>query len=116
MYTGARLLSSIDYLTKLYWSVDALNKRFPNGYEPFQMITRLCEEAGELAKEVNHFEGSGIKRQKMGEPDRAHLTKEVFDVLRAALCIARYYSIEPELYELIDTNIQRCREEGLLGD
>jgi NTP pyrophosphatase (non-canonical NTP hydrolase) len=46
-----------------------LNKRFPDGNQPFQIITCLCEEAGELAQVVNHFEGS-VKRQKMGEPSR----------------------------------------------
>ncbi len=63
---------------------------------------------------VNHFEGTDAKRQKMGEPSREHLTKEVFDVLCAVLSIARYYGIEQELHELIDTNIARCWEQGLL--
>lgn len=104
----------MDDLTKLYLSVEALNKRFPDGNQPFRIITRLCEEAGELAQVVNHFEGSGIKRQKMGEPSREHLTKEVFDVLRVALSIASYYGIEQELHELIDTNIAHYQKQGLL--
>ena len=107
-------MDSTDYLAKLYLSVEALNKRFPDGNQPFQIITRLCEEAGELAQVVNYFEGADVKRQKMGEPIREHLTKEVFGVLRAALSIACYYGIEQELHELIDTNIARCREQGLL--
>ena len=107
-------MNSGDYLTKLSLSAEALNKRFPDGNQPFQIITRLCEEAGELAQVINHFEGSGVKRQKMGEPSREHLTKEVFDVLRVALSIARYYGIEQELHELIDTDIARCQEQGLL--
>ncbi len=107
-------MDSTDYLIKLYLSVEALNKRFPDGNQPFRIITRLCEEAGELAQVVNHFEDTDAKRQKMGEPSREHLTKEVFDVLRAILSIACYYGIEQELHELIDTNIARCREHGLL--
>ena len=109
-------MNSTDYLAKLYLSVDALNKRFPNGQEPFRIITRLCEEAGELAQAVNHFEDTGVKRQKMGEPSREHLSKEVFDVVRAALSIARHYHIEKELYEMIDSNIKQCREQGLLEE
>lgn len=35
-----------DYFEKLYHIVDGLNRRFPDGNEPFQIITRLCEEAG----------------------------------------------------------------------
>lgn len=107
-------MDSSDYLEKLYWSVDALNKSFPDGQEPFRIITRLCEESGELAQVVNHFEGTGVKRQKMSEPDHEHLTKEIFDVLRASLSIARYYGIEGNLREMIDENIERCQKEGLL--
>jgi NTP pyrophosphatase (non-canonical NTP hydrolase) len=39
-------------------------------------MTRLLEECGELAKEVNHFEGTGIKRQKYGEPDKTTWPKK----------------------------------------
>jgi NTP pyrophosphatase (non-canonical NTP hydrolase) len=91
-----------DNLEKLYRIVDRLNNRFPNGNDPFQIITRLCEEAGELAKEVNHFQGTGVKVQKHGAPNRAKLAKEVQDVLCAALNVARYYDIEDELRLSID--------------
>lgn len=98
-----------DYLDTLYSIVDALNERFPNGNTPFQIIARLCEEAGELAKTVNHFEGTGIKMQKYGEPDRMELAKEVQDVIRSVLSIARYYGIEQELQVSIDESYQKSR-------
>lgn len=74
-------MDSVDYLTKLSLSAEALNKRFSDGNQPFQIITRLCEEAGELAQVVNHFEGSGIilfhkshvmllSSTEIGEPDK----------------------------------------------
>lgn len=100
-------MSDTQYLEMLYRIVDGLNARFPNGNEPFQMVARLCEEAGELAAVVNHFEGTGIKRQKHGEPDPAALAKEVQDVLRAALAIARYYGIEDQLRASIDESYRR---------
>lgn len=96
---------------KLYHIVDGLNARFVNGNEPFQMVARLCEEAGELAKEVNHFEGMGIKVQKHGEPDKVVLVKEVQDVIRVALSIARYYGIEGELERSIDGSYEKLRNE-----
>ena len=55
----------------------ALYRRFPEGNQPYQIMTRLLEEAGELAKEVNHFEGSGIKAQKYGPPSREDFAKEI---------------------------------------
>lgn len=96
-----------DNLEKLYRIVDRLNNRFPDGNDPFQIITRLCEEAGELAKEVNHFQGTGVKVQKHGTPDRTKLAKEVQDVLCAALSVARYYDIEDELRLSIDTYYEK---------
>ncbi|HLL80704.1 MAG TPA: hypothetical protein VKT25_14445 [Ktedonobacteraceae bacterium] len=91
-----------EMLQTLYLIVDKYNARFPGGNTPFHTITRLCEEAGELAGAVNHFEGTGIKREKHGEPDRAALAKEVFDVMLAALSIARYYGVEQELQGVIE--------------
>lgn len=97
---------------KLYQIVDGLNHRFPDGNDPFQIITRLCEEAGELAKDVNHFEGTGTKLQKYGAPDRAKLAKEVQDVIHTALCIARYYGIEDDLRFSIDRVYGNLVREG----
>ena len=95
---------------------EGLRQRFPNGEDPFQMVTRLAEECGELAAQVNHFEGVGIKRQKHGEPDRAKLAKEVQDVLRCALQIAVYYGIEAELEASINHSYEKMKAEGLIGD
>lgn len=95
---------------------EGLRKRFPHGENPFQIVTRLAEECGELAAQVNHFEGSGIKRQKHGEPDRHKLAKEVQDVLRCALQIAAYYGIEAELEATIHNSYEKMKAEGLIGD
>jgi NTP pyrophosphatase (non-canonical NTP hydrolase) len=99
-------------LQHLYEVACGLNRRFPDGQEPFKIITRLTEEAGELAAEINHFEDTGIKRLKHGEPDRAHLAKEVQDVLRAALSIVIYYGIEAELEQSIQASYASLLAEG----
>lgn len=92
------------------------NHRFPKGNDPFQMMTRLLEECGELAQEVNHFEGTGIKLQKYGEPDKNRLAKEVMDVLRGALQVAMYYGIEDELQSAIENSYKRLKQEGYLPE
>jgi len=101
-------------MDKLYAITRALNRRFPNSNEPFQIVTRLLEECGELAEQVNHFEGSVTKREKYGEPDRAKMAKEVMDVIRCALQIAMYYGIEQELEATINERYQRAETEGLI--
>lgn len=54
-------------LNKLIPITKGLNRRFTDGDNPFQIATRLLEECGELAKEINQFEGCGVKREKYGE-------------------------------------------------
>ena len=86
--------------------------RFPEGNDPYQMMTRLLEESGELAQQVNHFEGSGVKREKYGEPDRKKLAKEAMDVLRCAAGVVAYYGIDAEVEELLLQSYQRLYQEG----
>jgi len=101
-------------MKKLYDMVEGYFKRFPQGVEPFQMTARLLEECGEVASEVNHFEGSGIKRLKHGEPSKDALAGEIKQALVALMQIAVYYSVEEELEKSIDESLQRMREEKLI--
>ena len=102
-------------MEKLYKITHGLMKRFPDGNDPFQMVTRLAEECGELAAQVNHFEASGVKRQKMGEPDTIQLAKEIKDVLRCALTLAIHYGIEAELDASIEHSHKQMQVEGLIN-
>ena len=101
-------------MEKLYQITHGLMKRFPDGNDPFQMVTRLAEECGELAAQVNHFEAGGVKRQKLGEPDTIKLAKEVQDVLRCALTLAVHYGIEAELAASIEQSHRRLKAEGFI--
>ena len=103
-------------MKRIYDMNAGLNKRFPNGNDPFQIITRLAEECGELAAEVNHFEGTGVKVDKWGEPDRSKLAKEIMDVVRCALQVAMYYQVEDELETVINAHRQRMVKEGLISE
>ncbi len=89
-------------MEKLMAISSGLRRMFPNGHEPFQIMTRLLEECGELAEQVNHFQGNKSKVRKHGEPDKSKLAKEVQDVMRCALQIAQYYQIESELEASIE--------------
>lgn len=101
-------------MEKLYKMVEGYFKRFPMGIEPYQMVTRLLEECGEVASEVNHFEGSGIKRLKHGEPSKEALAGEIKQAMAALMQIAVYYSVEKELEESIDDSLKRMKEERLI--
>ncbi len=101
-------------MDELYLLAQGYNCRFPQGVNPFQMVTRLLEECGEVASEVNHWEGSGVKRQKHGEPSKAQLANEIRQALAALASIAAYYSVEEELQVSIDDSLSRMRAEGLI--
>jgi len=103
-------------LEKLYAVTQGLNRRFPNGNNPYQIMTRLLEESGELAQMVNHFEGSGIKREKYGEPDKSKMAKEILDLLRCGLQVAIHYRLESDLEAIINGSYEKMRDEGLIED
>ena len=87
---------------KLYVINAGLNQRFPHGDNPFQIMTRLLEECGELAEQVNHFEDSGVKREKHGPPDRMKMAKEVMDIMRCTLQIVQHYDLQSEVEATIE--------------
>ena len=92
-----------------------MNARFPGGNEPYQIMTRLLEECGEVAKEVHHFENSGTKRLRHGEPSKEKLAGEVKDVINALMQLVLYYDIEDELKGAVGKSIGQLAEEGYLS-
>jgi NTP pyrophosphatase (non-canonical NTP hydrolase) len=101
-------------IDRLYKIAKGLNIKFPDGNEPFMIITRLAEECGEVAAEVNHFERKGVKVERLGAPDRKKFAKELQDVMRAVLHLALYYGLEDELAKSVDESYRRVVSEGLV--
>lgn len=101
-------------MNKLYESAKGYTNRFPNGNTPYQIVTRILEECGEVASEVNHFENSGIKALKHGEPSKQHLADEIKQAVNALIQLAMYYKVEDELKISIDRSIDKMKSEGLL--
>lgn len=98
-------------MEKLYRMAKGHTDRYPNGNEPFQIVARILEECGEVASEVNHFERSGIKVQKHGEPSREHMADEIKQAINALIQLAQYYGIESELERSIDRSLDIIRNE-----
>ena len=102
-------------IDKLYKIAEGLNVRFPDGHDPFQIVTRLAEECGEVAAEVNHLEGTGVKVQTLGAPDRFKLAKELSHIIGAVLHLAMYYGLQAELEASVDETYRRVVNEGLVA-
>ncbi|MCH5183654.1 MAG: hypothetical protein J1E00_05695 [Oscillospiraceae bacterium] len=98
-------------MERLYRMAKGHTARFPNGNEPFQIVTRILEECGEVASEVNHFERSGIKAQKHGDPSREHMADEIKQAMNALVQLVQYYGIEREFEQSIERSLERIRTE-----
>ena len=101
-------------MARFYKMAEASNKRFPNGVEPYQMATRLLEECGEVAAEINLWEDSGLKRQKHGAPKKENIANEIRQAMVELVKIAKYYHVEQELEESIEESLKRSRSELLI--
>ena len=99
-------------IEKLYKIAEGLNNRFQDGDDPFYIVTRLAEECGEVASQVNQFEGKGVKAEKLGAPDRAAFAKELQDVMRAVIQLAIYYELQSELAASVDSSYRQIVSEG----
>ena len=97
-------------MEKLFELAALYTKQFPAGNEPFQIVTRILEECGEVAAEVNHFEKSGVKMEKKGEPQKEALAGEIKQAINALVQLAQYYGVEKELAESVDASIERRKQ------
>jgi NTP pyrophosphatase (non-canonical NTP hydrolase) len=103
-----------DLFTTLIEIADAQTRRFPHHNSAFARVTRLAEETGELAQQVNHAENTGVKTAKHGPFDPAALAAEVTDVLLAATGIAVHYDMVDQVRALLTARHARYRDRGLL--
>jgi len=104
----------VESIEKLFRLARLYTQRYPEGNTPWQIMTRLLEECGEVASEVNHFENSGIKRQKHGEPSRENLAGEIKQAMNALAQLAQYYGVEAELAASVEKSIEgKERELGI---
>ncbi|MBD8497594.1 nucleotide pyrophosphohydrolase [Paenibacillus arenosi] len=79
-------------LAEMQREVDQYISQFKEGYfSPLAMLARLTEEAGELAREVNHFYGE--KPKKSSEADNS-IEMELGDVLFILICFANSLGID----------------------
>ena len=72
--------------------VDGWVKRLKIGYfKPLEILARLAEEMGELARELNHR--FGPKKKKAGEKD-SEIGDEIADVIFTLICLANSLHID----------------------
>ncbi len=74
--------------------VDDWIDQYTTGYwKPLEVLARLTEETGELAREVNHR--FGPKQKKIGE-DNKELGDEMADIIFTLTCLANSLGVDLE--------------------
>lgn len=90
---------------------NGMNHRFPEGNQPFQIVTRIMEECGEVAKEVNRLEKSGTKVLRHGNGTKEDLAGEIKDAMNALMQLALYYDAAGQVEEAIKRSIEQLKAE-----
>lgn len=81
-------------LREMQQKVDDWVSQFAEGYwHPLAQMTKLTEEVGELAREINHYYGE--KPKKPGEPESS-IALELGDILFVLGCFANSLNIDLE--------------------
>ncbi len=79
-------------LSEAQLRVDHWISQFEEGYfHPLTNMARLAEEAGELAREINHRFGEKTKKPEEPEGD---LAMEMADILFVVICMANREGID----------------------
>ncbi len=74
--------------------VDDWVNQYKIGYfKPYEILARLTEEVGELAREVNHIYGP---KQKKSNEDLREMSDEIADIIFTLTCLANSHNIDLE--------------------
>lgn len=89
--------------------VDTWISQFEEGYfSPLTNMTRLSEEVGELAREVNHRFGQKTKKKSEAEGD---MGMEMADIIFVLICMANREKIDlDEAFERMMAKIEQRDE------
>ncbi len=77
---------------KIQDDVDKWTGQFDPQYWPaYEILARLAEETGELAREINHL--YGVKKKKSNEQENT-IGQELVDIIFTVVCMANSHKID----------------------
>jgi NTP pyrophosphatase (non-canonical NTP hydrolase) len=90
-------------LKQIQQQVDDWISQYKIGYwTPHEILARLTEETGELAREINHIYGP---KQKKSSEDTCELSDEMADIIFTLCCLANSHKIN------LDESFQRVMDK-----
>ncbi len=79
-------------MKKIQKKVDGWIKQYKEGYfKPMEIMVRLTEEVGELAREINHRYGP---KKKKATEEKKEIGEEMADVIFTIACLANSLKID----------------------
>ena len=91
-------------LKNLQEQVDEWIQQYKIGYfKPHEIMTRLIEETGELAREINHIHGP---KKKKSTEDIKEMGDEMADIIFTLCCLANSQNID--LDESFKRTMDKC--------
>ena len=91
-------------MKKIQKQVDDWITQYKIGYfKPLEILARITEEVGELARELNHR--FGPKKKKSSEEDK-EIEDEISDIIFALVCLAN--SLDIDLDKAFKKTMDKC--------
>lgn len=99
-------MSLTEYQKQVHKWVSQFN---PPYWPPLEMMARLSEETGEVAREINHLYGT---KKKKAEEDKKELADELIDIFFTIICIAndQKINLETAWQRMVDKKMQRDKD------
>jgi len=104
----------MDSLSKISIVAQALTKRFPNGDEPFKIVSRLLEESGEVSWELNHYERKNISLMRNCRDNKENLVTETYQVMIALNQLLQYYNLSDLFARKIEEVYKEYQDKGYI--
>lgn len=104
----------MDSLSKISLVAQAQTKRFPNGDEPFKIVSRLLEESGEVSWELNHYERKNISFMRNCRDNKENLVTETYQVMIALNQLLQYYDLSDLFTRKIEEVYREYQDKGYI--
>lgn len=105
----------MDLLSKISLVAQAQSKRFPNGDEPFKIMSRLLEECGEVSWELNHYERMNISVERNCKNNKENIVAEAYQVVMVLSQLLQYFDLSDDFINRIEMVYKEYQDKGYIN-
>lgn len=105
----------MDLLNKILLVAEAQSRRFPKGDEPFQITSRLLEECGEVAWELNHYPRKNISIERNSKDNKGNLVTETYQAMTVLGQLLQYFDLTDDFVNKIEVVYKEFQDKGYIN-